>query len=229
MIAADGIHSVVRAQFYPDEGKPRYSGMMMWRGRPVDPVPLRCQHGSSRVVHQRESWLPTDCNNVDGQGRQLINWVAEVEMPQRVGRGLDPNGGPLEDFGPCFADWHFDWLDVPAMLAATETILEYPMVDQDPLPRWTHGRVTLLGDAAHPMVPRGSNGAGQAILDAGVLASCLAANQANPVAGLQAYEPDRRQADCRGGPDEPQTHRTPSCARSTRAQATSRSSAWRTS
>ena len=83
--------------------------------------------------------------------------------------------GRLDDFFPAFADWHFDWLDVAGLIRSTDTVLAYPMVDQDPLPRWSFGRVTLLGDAAHPMVPRGSNGAGQAILDAVCLAEQLAA------------------------------------------------------
>jgi 2-polyprenyl-6-methoxyphenol hydroxylase-like FAD-dependent oxidoreductase len=104
-------------------------------------------------------------NNIDGQGTQLVNWVAEIEAPYPANR--DWNGkGRLEDFFPAFADWHFDWLDVAGMIEKTENILEYPMVDQDPLPRWSFGRISLLGDAAHPMIPRGSNGAGQAILDA---------------------------------------------------------------
>src|SRR5260221_2114705 len=64
------------------------------------------------------------------------------------------------------------------------------MVDKDPLPAWSFGRVTLLGDAAHPMYPRGSNGAGQAILDANALASCLQ-EIADPVKALKAYEAKR--------------------------------------
>jgi 2-polyprenyl-6-methoxyphenol hydroxylase-like FAD-dependent oxidoreductase len=112
--------------------------------------------------------------------------VAEIEAPQPARR--DWNGiGRLEDFFPTFADWHFDWLDVAGMIEATQTILEYPMVDQDPLPRWSFGRVTLLGDAAHPMVPRGSNGAGQAILDAPCLAAQLREHGLTPDA-LTAYE-----------------------------------------
>ena len=94
----------------------------------------------------------------------------------------DWNGrGRLDDFIGAFADWHFDWLDVPALIRATDEVLEYPMVDQDPLARWTFGRVTLLGDAAHPMLPRGSNGAGQAILDARALATPRA-RSADPAA-----------------------------------------------
>ena len=96
-------------------------------------------------------------------------------------------GGKLEDFYPTFAGWTFDWLDAAALLRNADTILEYPMVDRDPLPAWSHGRVTLLGDAAHPMYPRGSNGAGQAILDARALAGCLK-REPDPVAALKAYE-----------------------------------------
>jgi 2-polyprenyl-6-methoxyphenol hydroxylase-like FAD-dependent oxidoreductase len=82
--------------------------------------------------------------------------------------------GRARDFIGAFADWNFDWLDVPGDDRGAESILEFPMVDQEPLPFWTQGRVTLLGDAAHPMYPRGSNGAGQAILDARALADALA-------------------------------------------------------
>ncbi|MGR9579682.1 flavin-dependent oxidoreductase [Pandoraea sputorum] len=187
LVAADGIHSVVRKQFYPTEGAPRYSGVNMWRGSVVLPPFLS---GASMV---RAGWLSVGKmviypirNNVDGHGNQLVNWVAEIEAPRPARR--DWNGvGRLEDFFPAFADWHFDWLDVAGMIEATETILEYPMVDQDPLPRWSFGRVTLLGDAAHPMVPRGSNGAGQAILDAPCLAAQLREHGLTPTA-LDAYE-----------------------------------------
>jgi 2-polyprenyl-6-methoxyphenol hydroxylase-like FAD-dependent oxidoreductase len=123
---------------------------------------------------------------IDAEGNQLVNWVAEIDSPQPAQRDWS-RAGRLEDFLPAFADWHFDWLDVPALIRASETILEYPMVDQDPLPRWTHGRVTLLGDAAHPMVPRGSNGAGQAIIDARCLAGALRSAGVGPEA-LEAYD-----------------------------------------
>ncbi|VVD86856.1 monooxygenase [Pandoraea iniqua] len=193
LVAADGIHSVVRKQCYPTEGAPRYSGVNMWRGSVVLPPFLS---GATMV---RAGWLSVGKmviypirNNVDGQGNQLVNWVAEIESPQPARR--DWNGvGRREDFFPAFADWHFDWLDVAGMIEATETILEYPMVDQDPLPRWTFGRVTLLGDAAHPMVPRGSNGAGQAILDAPCLAAQLREHGLT-TAALDAYERIRGKA-----------------------------------
>lgn len=166
LVGCDGIHSAIRKQLYPNDGAPRYSGVNMWRGTTVMKPFLS---GATMV---RAGWLSVGKmviypirDNVDGQGSQLVNWVAEIEAEQPARRDWNRQGR-LEDFFPAFADWHFDWLDVAAMIQATDDILEYPMVDQDPLPRWSFGRVTLLGDAAHPMVPRGSNGAGQAILDA---------------------------------------------------------------
>jgi 5-methylphenazine-1-carboxylate 1-monooxygenase len=190
IVGCDGIHSVIRRQLHPGEGDPVYSGVRMWRGAtPWAPF----LSGASMV---RAGWLATGKlviypvrSGSDGAGQQLVNWVAELEEPQRVQRDWNRRGR-LEDFIGVFEDWRFDWLDVPAMLRSTAEILEYPMVDQDPLPWWTDGRVTLLGDAAHPMVPRGSNGAGQAILDAQSLAHCLRAYESVPEA-LAAYEGER--------------------------------------
>ncbi|NYT69875.1 flavin-dependent oxidoreductase [Pusillimonas noertemannii] len=166
VIGCDGIHSAIRKQLYPNEGAPRYSGVNMWRGT-TTMKPFLSSASMTRV-----GWLSVGKmviypirNNIDGQGTQLVNWVAELETPFPAKRDWTRNGR-LEDFFPAFADWHFDWLDVAGMIEKTDNILEYPMVDQDPLPRWSFGRISLLGDAAHPMVPRGSNGAGQAILDA---------------------------------------------------------------
>ncbi len=192
-IACDGIHSVVRKQLYPDEGEPVYSGYNMWRGVTRWP---RFLSGASMV---RAGWLATGKmviypirNEIDREGRQLVNWVAEIETPRHQRRDWN-RAGALADFLGAFKDWRFDWLDVPAMICAAEAILEFPMVDQEPLPRWSFGRVSLLGDAAHPMVPRGSNGAGQAILDARALTDCLSKVE-NPVAALRAYEAARREA-----------------------------------
>jgi 2-polyprenyl-6-methoxyphenol hydroxylase-like FAD-dependent oxidoreductase len=190
IVGCDGIRSVVRATFYPDEGEPRYSGVNMWRGTTTTAPFLS---GASMV---RAGWLATGKmviypirDNIDGAGNQLVNWVAEIETPNHKLRDWNRRG-LLSDFESAFADWHFDWLDIPDMLRATDEILEYPMTDQDPLPRWAFGRITLLGDAAHPMVPRGSNGAGQAILDARVLADQLA-GMGDPQQALQAYEAER--------------------------------------
>lgn len=146
----------------------------------------------------RAGWLTTGKlviypirRDIDSDGRQLINWVAEIETPQHLDRDWNC-AGKLDDFLPAFADWTFDWLDVPALLESADSILEYPMVDQDPLPYWTAERVTLLGDAAHPMVPRGSNGSGQAILDCEALVAHLAAQPDDVPGALAAYEAERR-------------------------------------
>ena len=187
VIACDGLHSVVRRQLHPGEGEPRYSGVNMWRG-----VSRWAPHlsGASMV---RAGWLATGKlviypirDGIDASGRQLVNWVAELETPNYRKRDWN-RPGRLEDFIDRFADWRFDWLDVPAFLRAADMVLEFPMVDQEPLAWWSQGRITLLGDAAHPMVPRGSNGAGQAILDARALADCLVAHR-DPVAALREYE-----------------------------------------
>lgn len=194
VVAADGVHSVVRKQLFPQEGPPRYSGVMMWRGTTL------WQPFLSGATMIRAGTLATGqlvCypiqNLNDGSGRQRLNWVVEWQTDQRTGRDWNKEGR-LQDFIGCFTDWDFPFLDVPGMLSAAEQILEYPMVDQDPLPRWSHDRVTLLGDAAHPMVPRGSNGAGQTIIDARTLADCMAGCRSDPVSALQAYDEIRRPA-----------------------------------
>jgi 5-methylphenazine-1-carboxylate 1-monooxygenase len=196
LVACDGVHSAVRRQLHPDEGPPVYSGVNMWRGVAAWPPFLT---GASMV---RAGWLATGKmviypirNTIDASGDQLVNWVAEIETPRHQHRAWNC-AGQLGDFLPAFEDWHFDWLDVPALIRSSRQILEYPMVDCEPLPWWTSGRITLLGDAAHPMVPRGSNGAGQAILDATALAGCLGAH-ADVARALAEYESERRPATAR--------------------------------
>jgi 2-polyprenyl-6-methoxyphenol hydroxylase-like FAD-dependent oxidoreductase len=195
VIACDGINSVVRKQFFPDEGEPRYSGVNMWRGvtrwKPM-------LSGASMV---RAGWLSHGkmviypIRAAGSDGLQLINWVAEIQTPNYRKRDWN-RAGALDDFIDPFSTWHFDWLDVPAFIRAADNVLEFPMVDQDPLPRWSFGRVTLLGDAAHPMVPRGSNGAGQSILDARVLTAALL-EHADPAAALSVYQKQRLEATTR--------------------------------
>jgi 2-polyprenyl-6-methoxyphenol hydroxylase-like FAD-dependent oxidoreductase len=184
------VHSAVRRQLHPGEGPPSFQGINMWRGVTRMKPYLS---GASMVM---AGWLEVGKlvvypirDDVDGQGTQLVNWVAELQSPTHALQDWS-RAGRLEDFLPVFQDWRFDWLDVPAMLRDADLILEYPMVDREPLPSWTQGRATLLGDAAHPMYPRGSNGAGQAILDARVLAGCLK-READAPAALKAYEAAR--------------------------------------
>jgi len=190
VISAEGIHSVLRKQLYPDEGPPLYSGVNMWRGvtrwKPflsgASMVRVGWHHPAKLLIYPIR-------NDVDADGRQLVNWVVDIETPQYSKRDWNKRGN-LDDFIHILEDWRFDWLDVPAFIRSSDVLLEYPMVDQDPLPRWSFERLTLLGDAAHPMYPRGANGAAQAILDCRALADALVAN-ADPVAALKAYEDKR--------------------------------------
>jgi len=188
-IACDGVNSVVRRQFYPGE-ELCFGGINTWRGV-TRAKPFLTGRSYVRVgsIQNGNLVIYPIIDDVDGQGQQLINWTVQVAQP-----GYDRNDwnkpGRLEDFLPMFTSWTFDWLDVPNLLRRSDVIFEYPMVDRDPVDRWTFGRVTLLGDAAHPMYPRGSNGAAQAVLDARALADCLAAG-GEPPAALQAYEAAR--------------------------------------
>ena len=167
LIGADGIHSAVRAHFYPDEGPPKWQGILMWRGVTVGKPFL----GGATMVqagHHNQKFVCYPISRAHAEkGEALINWICDLHMGDgaMLPREDWNRPGKLADFLPRFEDWKFDWLDVPGVIRAAHAIYEFPMVDRDPLPRWSHGRVTLLGDAAHPMYPIGSNGASQAILD----------------------------------------------------------------
>ena len=191
VVGADGIHSAARAQRHPTEGPPPWKGAVLWRATSVAPpfldgaTMIQCGHHDLKFV-----CYPI-ANNTDGT--QLINWIAErILPPDTVWNREDWNrAGQVEDFAPFYETWRWDFLDVPALMRKAEAVYEFPMVDRDPLEQWSEGRVTLLGDAAHPMYPIGSNGASQAILDARVLAMHL--KRAGSVeAGLAAYDAARR-------------------------------------
>jgi len=194
VVAADGIHSATRANHYPDEGPLRWNGSLLWRGvAEVD----RILDGRTMVWagHPEQKFVGYPIADRP-DGRQLFNFIAELRRPgSDLAKQEDWNrAGSLDDFLPAFADWHFGWLDVPAIVrTAPETFL-FPMVDRDPIPRWTFGRSTLLGDAAHPMYPIGSNGASQAILDARVLAGCVRRHGPDVETALVRYEEIRRPA-----------------------------------
>lgn len=189
VVACDGINSAVRRQFYPHE-KLAFTGINTWRGVTVR-KPILTGKSYMRVgsIETGKMVIYPIADNVDGEGGQLINWVAEI---RREGEAMNDwnRGGKTSDFLDIFRGWRFDWLDVPALIEGAAQVLEYPMVDRDPVDRWTFGRVTLMGDAAHPMYPRGSNGSAQAIIDARTLARELAAS-ADPLAALQSYEKAR--------------------------------------
>jgi 2-polyprenyl-6-methoxyphenol hydroxylase-like FAD-dependent oxidoreductase len=193
-ICCDGIHSVARAAFHPAEAVPRYEGTTQYRGvtrwKPflggASMVYLGTKESGKLIIYPIR-------DNVDADGRQLINWVIEVICPaDQLLRDWNRKSR-VEEFIRHFEHCSFDWLDIPAVLRASDAVYEYPMVDQDPLPFWTQGRITLLGDAAHPMMPRGSNGAAQAIIDATTLVKLLAASH-DPAAALKEYEALRLKA-----------------------------------
>ncbi len=192
LVGADGLYSRVRAQLHPGEPPPRWGGIMMWRGV-VEGAPFLT--GRTVAVAGANAALKFVAYPISRQaerrGRALLNWVAEVLLPASAEDTADWNRtGRVEDVLPWFADWKFGWLDVPALITGAPQILEYPMVDRDPLPFWGTGRVTLLGDAAHPMYPIGANGGSQAVVDARVLAWSLA-RAATPAEGLAAYQAAR--------------------------------------
>jgi 5-methylphenazine-1-carboxylate 1-monooxygenase len=225
LVGADGLYSRVRAQLHPGEPPPRWRGIMMWRGVTTS-VPFLT--GRTVAVAGTNADLKFVAypisRRAEAQGQALLNWVAEVRLPSGQDSAASADradwnrGGRAGDVLPWFADWRFGWLDVPALITGAPQILEYPMVDRDPLPfwgqgvPWGHGRVTLLGDAAHPMYPIGANGGSQAIIDARVLAYSLA-RAATPSDGLAAYEMARRETvnaivlACRDMPADRMLHR----------------------
>jgi 5-methylphenazine-1-carboxylate 1-monooxygenase len=186
-IGCDGVHSTVRRQFYPDETELVFGGINMWRGsttyRPIlggaSVILAGPLEAGKLVIYPMR-------NHADGT--QLINWNVEVHSEVAGPNNWNKNGR-IEDFIWRYEDDHFDWLDIKDLFRKADMILEYPMVDRDPIPRWSFGRVTLLGDAAHPMYPRSGNGAAQSIIDGKVLAGLLA--KMAPDAALAAYEKER--------------------------------------
>ena len=173
LVGADGIHSAVRAHFYSDEREPAFSGRLLWRGiTEADPYLTGRSMIMAGYANQKFVAYPI---GITPSGQARVNWIAE----RHVGSDAPPVARdwnrtvPADRFLPHFAGWRFPWLDVPGLVEAAGTAYEFPMADRDPVDRWSFGRVTLLGDAAHPMYPIGSNGASQAILDAVALAAAL--------------------------------------------------------
>ena len=189
LIGADGIHSTVRRNFYPEQ-QLRFGGQLMWRcAVPASPflsgrTMIIAGHRNQKLVCYPMLPLP--------DGRVMLNWITEL--------GQDGDGPPREEwnrkvdktrFAHAFESWRFDWLDVPALIEAGAEVFEFPKVDRDPIDRWTFGRVSLLGDAAHPMHPVGSQAGSQAVVDARSLAAHLAACPDDPREGLLRYEAER--------------------------------------
>lgn len=190
LIGVDGVKSMVRKTLFPGEGDPRFHGINLWRGV-AKHKPFLTGSSIARVgaMHATIIIYPIR-DNVDEEGNQLVNWVAELDSHTPV--MVDWNGpANLKDFLPVYENWKFDWMDVGELIKSTAQVLTYPMVDRDPLDHWTHGRMTLLGDAAHPMFPRGGNGGAQAILDARCLADRLGEAGDDLPSALQQYDHER--------------------------------------
>jgi 2-polyprenyl-6-methoxyphenol hydroxylase-like FAD-dependent oxidoreductase len=196
LVGCDGLHSALRRSFVSDEGPPRYSGLVLWRGA-VEAPPFLDGRTMFMAGHDRQKAVVYPIRGpVEPGGTVLTNWVAERPVDVDVATAdwnaaVDP-----ADIAPWFADWDFGWIHVGELLSSTEVAYEFPMVDRDPLERWSYGRATLLGDAAHPMRPNGSNGASQAILDGEALAVALSAD-VGVAAALESYEADRREPTSR--------------------------------
>jgi 5-methylphenazine-1-carboxylate 1-monooxygenase len=188
-VACDGINSVVRKKFYPDDNV-AFAGINTWRGvtrrKPILGGRTYMRVGS--ILTGKIVIYPI-VDRADADGNQLINWMAEIKRDTFEQNDWNKPGN-LADFYELYKNWRFDWLDVAAMIRDADQILEYPMVDKDPVARWSFGRVALAGDAAHPMYPRGSNGAAQSAIDARVLADALRGH-ADPRDALKAYEDAR--------------------------------------
>jgi len=189
-VAADGLHSNARARLYPHEGPPVWGGIVMWRGVTHGPKFLTGRSMAMIGEKKRKFVCYPIADTSEGS---IINWIADLQFPPDYMWSREDwnRPGKIEDILPEFKDWSFDWLDVPKTIKNAEHIFEFPMIDRDPLPRWTHGNMTLLGDAAHPMYPIGSNGATQAILDARVLAREIR-TLGETAAALEVYDSERR-------------------------------------
>jgi 5-methylphenazine-1-carboxylate 1-monooxygenase len=188
LIGCDGIHSAIRAQMHPAQPPIHWGGAVMWRGT-TQGVPIRS--GSSFVglgTHRQRMVFYPISHPDPGSGLATINWIAEVTLDNS--EGWKQSGWfrpvPIEDFAHHFEGWVWDWLDVPALIRGADVVFENPMIDRDPISTWHDGPVALLGDAAHPMYPTGSNGGSQAIVDARVLGTAMVAHGVTPDA-LAAY------------------------------------------
>jgi len=192
VVGADGIHSAVRRQLYPHEGLPKWNGISLFRGTTLLPARSAATQ-MSWTGHSRQKFVGYPIA-IEPTGEILFNWICDLAT-------ADPGSKPREDWNrridptawiDRYSGWVWDGVDVVEIVRRTAAVFEFPMIDRDPLPRWTHGRVSLVGDAAHPMYPIGSNGATQSIIDARVLAFHLA-TAPDPNTAFIRYEQERRE------------------------------------
>jgi 2-polyprenyl-6-methoxyphenol hydroxylase-like FAD-dependent oxidoreductase len=189
LIGADGIHSAIRAQMHPNQPPIHWGGAVMWRGTTWG-KPIRTGASFVGLGTHRQRMVFYPISQPDPKtGLSIINWIAEVTMDNS--EGWKQSGWfrqvAIAEFLHHFDGWVWDWLDVPALIRGADTVFENPMIDRDPVPTWRDGPVALIGDAAHPMYPTGSNGGSQAIVDARTLGAAMVANGVTPAA-LAAYD-----------------------------------------
>ena len=196
LVGADGIHSAVRKALYPDDAPTRFAGRMLWRGV-TETTPFLDGRTMFMAGHQDQKFVCYPISEpLRRDGRSRINWIAELRVPGDTPPRTDWNKKVDKSvFAGAFADWRWDWIDIPAVLEGAAAVYEFPLVDRDTLPRWTFGRVTLMGDAAHAMYPIGSNGSAQAIVDAAYFAECLGLLRDRRLSSIEhallEYEADR--------------------------------------
>lgn len=192
LIGADGIHSAVRCQLYPAEGNPRFARQLLWRAA-IDAEAFLDGHTMVIAGHFHQRIIAYPVARAAGD-KLLTNWICQMTVTDEA--------PPREDWNrrvgkntvlAAFGGWRFPWLDMPALIGQSADIYEFPLVDRDPVSAWTFGRVTLIGDAAHPMQPIGSQAGSQAILDARTLTRALMTN-GDPVTALAQYDSERRPA-----------------------------------
>src|SRR5277367_178736 len=200
LVACDGINSAARKQLYPHEGPPKFSGRMLWRSSVEDKPYLsgRTMLWAGRADKKFIAYPISKPALL--RGKSLINWIAELRIRAVDDPDTTPptkadwtKAVPKSVFAPEFSDWDFGWLSIPKLIEMSGEVYEFPMCDRDPVEQWSFGRMTLLGDAAHPMYPIGSNGASQAILDAECLAHCIS-SETDVIQALKIYEETRRPA-----------------------------------
>jgi 5-methylphenazine-1-carboxylate 1-monooxygenase len=191
LVGADGIHSTVRQQLYPDEGEPRFAGQILWRAA-VDAEPFLGGRTMIIAGHFDQRIVVYPIGAGAKRGQVLTNWICQMTVPDSVPPREDWNRRVSQErVLAAFDKWRFPWLDMPALIRRTPDIYEFPLVDRDPVRAWTSGRVTLLGDAAHPMHPSGSQAGSQAVIDARALTGALI-EAPSAIDALRRYERERR-------------------------------------
>ena len=189
LIGADGIHSAIRSQMYPNQPPIHWGGCTMWRGT-TRAKPIRTGSSFVGLGSHMHRMVIYPISRPDEDGLATVNWIAEITENDSGNR---ESGWfeqvELDRFIHHFEDWNYDWIDIPEMLRSADVIYENPMIDRDPIPSWQNGNVVLIGDAAHAMYPTGSNGASQAIVDARVLGAKFVSYGLNADA-LSAFDAD---------------------------------------